>query len=55
MEDPILSGSSFGPGRVVDILGASGASDSGSNPDRGVHLFTAEDFMQEWPAFPAGQ
>ncbi len=27
------------PGRVVDILGASGASDPGSNPGRGVLFF----------------
>jgi hypothetical protein len=30
---------SFSPGRVVDILGASGASDPGSNPGRGVLTF----------------
>ena len=35
MED-IAFASSQCPGRVVDILGASGASDPGSNPGRGV-------------------
>lgn len=30
------------PGRVVDILGASGASDPGSNPGRGVGM---EDYL----------
>jgi hypothetical protein len=35
------------PGRVVDILGASGASDSGSNPDRGVQTcFSASIIFQ---------
>jgi hypothetical protein len=38
MEDTTLC-LQISPGRVVDILGASGASDPGSNPGRGVLNF----------------
>lgn len=41
---PECAGFSPGPGRVVDILGASGASDPGSNPGRGVDPFYASTY-----------
>ena len=42
--NPECAGFSPGPGRVVDILGASGASDPGSNPGRGVDPFYASTY-----------
>jgi hypothetical protein len=54
MED-IAFASSQCPGRVVDILGASGASDPGSNPGRGVVFsgfftrFIIRGFARTWP------